>query len=210
MPLVQRYNGAVFRYLLGAVRDADVAADLTQEFALRFVRGDFRRADPQRGRFRDYLKASLVNLVNDYHRARQAWPRPLAGGAEPVAPPADTMDAEADFLKSWREELLDRAWDALSEAQPDYYAVLLFRVENPDASSTQMADQLSTRLGKPLMSAWIRKALQRAHERYADLLLNEVAGSLETASEEELRHELKELDLLRFCRSALERRAKTS
>ena len=51
--LMQRYGGAIHRYLLGALRDADAAADLAQEFALRFVRGDFRRANPERGRFRD-------------------------------------------------------------------------------------------------------------------------------------------------------------
>ena len=54
--LMLHYSGAVYRYLLGAVRDPDVAADLCQEFAVRFLRGDFRRADPGRGRFRDYLK----------------------------------------------------------------------------------------------------------------------------------------------------------
>jgi DNA-directed RNA polymerase specialized sigma24 family protein len=46
--LLERYGGAVARYLLGAVRDPDVAADLAQEFAVRFLRGDFRRADPGR------------------------------------------------------------------------------------------------------------------------------------------------------------------
>src|SRR5579864_9724565 len=56
--LLERYCGAVYRYVLGAVRDPDVAEELTQEFALRFVRGDYRRADPTRGRFRDYLKTS--------------------------------------------------------------------------------------------------------------------------------------------------------
>src|SRR5262245_47846291 len=44
--LMQRYCGAAYHYLLGAVRDEDVAMDLFQEFALRFVRGDFLRADP--------------------------------------------------------------------------------------------------------------------------------------------------------------------
>jgi len=51
--LMQRYCGAVYRYLLSAVRDPHTAEDLTQEFALRFVGGHFHRADPSRGRFRD-------------------------------------------------------------------------------------------------------------------------------------------------------------
>src|SRR5713101_7167113 len=70
--LLQRYSGAAYRYLLGAVRDPDVAAELCQEFALQFVRGDFRRADPERGRFRDYLKRALIHMITDYQRTRQA------------------------------------------------------------------------------------------------------------------------------------------
>src|SRR5438874_2310362 len=50
--LMQRYRGAVYRYLLRLLGDPHVADDLTQEFALALVRGEFRQADPQRGRFR--------------------------------------------------------------------------------------------------------------------------------------------------------------
>src|SRR5262249_42995545 len=52
--LLERYGKAVYRYLLGALRDSDVADEVYQEFALRFVRGDLAGADPARGRFRDY------------------------------------------------------------------------------------------------------------------------------------------------------------
>ena len=45
--LMLHYSGAAYRYLLGAVRDPDTAADLCQEFAVRFLRGDFRRAAPK-------------------------------------------------------------------------------------------------------------------------------------------------------------------
>ena len=37
--LLQRYGSAVYRYLLGAVRDADAAEDLSHEFVVRFLRG---------------------------------------------------------------------------------------------------------------------------------------------------------------------------
>src|SRR5262245_54411461 len=84
--LIQRYRGAVYRYLLGAVRDADVAGDLCQEFILRFLRRDFRNVHPERGRFRDYVRTVLVHLVNDHHRSRQNWPQPLVGDAAHPAP----------------------------------------------------------------------------------------------------------------------------
>src|SRR5262245_50273843 len=75
--LVQRYRGAVYRYRLGAVRDEGVAKELAQEFAVRFLHGDFRRADPERGRFRDYLKTALIHLVNDHKKDRRQQPGPL-------------------------------------------------------------------------------------------------------------------------------------
>src|SRR5437773_1589953 len=72
--LLLRYTPAVHGYLRGATRDPDVADDLFQEFALRLVRGDFRPVDPDQGRFRDYLKRTLTNLVTDHQRRRSVAP----------------------------------------------------------------------------------------------------------------------------------------
>jgi RNA polymerase sigma-70 factor (ECF subfamily) len=174
--LMMRYSGAAYRYLLGAVRDAEAASDLCQEFAVRFLRGDFHRADPERGRFRDYLKSALVNLVNDFHRRRQADPRPLPADVH-AAPPPD-LPSGTDFLAGWREELLDLTWKSLLQANPTYHAALLLRIESPDMPSPQMAEQLSAKLGKPMTAENVRKTLQRAHERFADLLIDQVADSL--------------------------------
>lgn len=205
--LIQRYCGAVYRYLLGAVRDPDTASDLCQEFALRFVRGDFRRADPQRGRFRDYLKTALVHLVNDHHRCRQRSPQQLgADSPEPAAPQPESADSDRAFLLSWRAELLARTWKTLDEINPAYHAVLLSRIDNPDLSNTQLADLLGNQRGKKITPAAFRKTLQRAHEKYAELLLDEVMKSLETPTIENLRQELHDLDLLRHCQSVLEMR----
>jgi RNA polymerase sigma-70 factor (ECF subfamily) len=204
--LMRRYGRAVHRYLLGALRDVDAAAELAQEFALRFLRGDFRRADPERGRFRDYVRVSLSRLVSEHHRARKRQPAPLPPDA--AGPAAEDSDADADraFLASWREELLERSWQALSEANRDYYAVLLHRIGDRDCPSARMAEQLSARLGKTVNSPWVRKTLQRARDKFADLLVEEVARSLETAEPGPLQEELKALDLLQYCGSALQRR----
>src|SRR5437868_1827150 len=126
--LLLRYGGAVGRYLLGAVRDPDAAAELAQEFAVRFLRGDFRGADPGRGRFRDYLKTALIHLATDHHRSRQAGPRSLP----PDAAAPETSEDEDAFVAGWRAELLDRTWDALAAAHPTEHAVLLLRVNDPD------------------------------------------------------------------------------
>lgn len=202
--LMLRYSAAAYRYLLGATRDPDAAADLCQEFAVRFLRGDFRRADPGRGRFRDYVKTALANLVNDHHRSRQAWPKGMSVDApEPAAP---VEPSESDFLGGWRQALLDRTWEALAADNPSYHATLLLRVNEPDLPSPEMAEQLTAQLGKPVSPENVRKMLQRAHGKFAELLLEQVEASLTEPSKDELAEELKALDLLRYCQAALEKR----
>ena len=51
-------------------RDEQLAEELFQEFALRMLRGDFRRAEPLRGRFRDYLK-TVIPAVKQQISAEQ-------------------------------------------------------------------------------------------------------------------------------------------
>jgi RNA polymerase sigma factor (sigma-70 family) len=206
--LMQRYRGAVYRYLLAAVRDADAAEDLAQEFALRFIQGKLRRANPAQGRFRDYLKGVLVHLIADYHRRRRA-PLPLPDDArEPAAPTAQPGDDPA-FLASWRQELLGRTWEALAALErrtgQSFHTVLAFRRDHPDLRSEGMAKQLSAQLGKPLTAAGVRQTLRRARDKFADLLLDEVVQTLNQPTVDELGQELADLELLEYCQTALQR-----
>jgi RNA polymerase sigma-70 factor (ECF subfamily) len=212
--LLERYGGAVRRYLLGALRDPEVADDLFQEFALRFVRGDFfEKASPERGRFRNFVKTSIFNLVVDYQRRQRRRRRstePLRD--EPAVSPPSQTDSERDFLTSWREQLLERTWLALAEHERQtgapYNTVLRFRAEQPLLSSSDMAEHLSIRLGKAYTVDGIRQVLHRARERFADLLVEEVVQSLESASADRLEEELSDLGLLTVCRVALQRRCR--
>jgi hypothetical protein len=99
--------------------------------------------------------------------------------------------------------LLDRTWQALAAANPTYHAVLLLRIDNPEAPSAWLAERLSEQLGKAVDAAWVRKTLQRAHRKYARLLVQEVKASLPEPTQQEVRQELLDLDLLKYCRSAL-------
>jgi RNA polymerase sigma-70 factor (ECF subfamily) len=202
--LLLRYHRAAYRYLLGAVRDPDVAEELAQELALRFLRGDFRRADPGRGRFRDYLKTALIHLVDGHHRGRRDRPRPLP--TDEIVPAATAAVPDGEFLNGWRTELIDRALGALAQAHPTQHAALIARLEDPTATSTELAERLTARLGKPVRADQVRKALQRAHEGFAELLLEEVTLSLGPDPGVALEQELRELDLWKYCRQALERR----
>jgi RNA polymerase sigma-70 factor (ECF subfamily) len=210
--LLERYGGAVRRYLGGVVRDGDVADDLFQDFAVRLIRGDFQGVDPERGRFRQYVKAVLFHLIADHHRRKQRLPEELPDGhpgGVVVAEPMESRDQE--FVACWRAELLSHGWQTLEQAERKsgqlYYTVLRFRAEHPGLSSAEMAEQLSTQLGKPLTAAGVRQTLHRARERFASQLLREVTESLEEPTPGRIYDELVELGLLRYCQDALNRRA---
>src|SRR5215471_15423383 len=105
--LMERYSGAVYRYLRAALRDVHAADDLFQEFALRFLRGDFRNANPERGRFRDFVKTALYHLIVDHQNRRRTASLPSAECADPAKP--DLYYSEQEFNDSWRAEMLGRA-----------------------------------------------------------------------------------------------------
>jgi RNA polymerase sigma-70 factor (ECF subfamily) len=207
--LVQRYCGAIYRYLLGALRDPDAADDLSQEFALRLVRGDFKNADPGRGRFRDFVRTALFHLIVDYQKRRRSGPQALPDDQPEQAAESVLLTSDREFLARWREELLGRAWEGLAEmereAKQPYYSVLRFKSEHPESRSAEMARQLGEQLGKPLTDAGVRQVLHRARDRFADLLLDEVARSLQTTEADRLEQELIDLDLLPYCQPALDR-----
>src|SRR4051794_39931286 len=174
--LMQRYCGAVYRYLLRAVRDPAVAEDLTQEFALRFVQGRFGQADPSQGRFRNYVKGALFRLVQDHYRGLLRGPKEVSLESDPVVEAPDQAEAaDQAFRDSWRQELLARAWRSLEQVELEtgqpHYAVLRLRVDQPELSSSQVAELLAGRLGKPFTPAGVRQLVHRARERFAELLL---------------------------------------
>jgi RNA polymerase sigma-70 factor (ECF subfamily) len=209
--LLEHYGAAIRRYLLGAVHDEFVAEDLFQDFAYRFLHGDLGGADPRRGRFRDYVKGVLFHLVADYHKKRQRLPRQMAPDQpDPAVACAPDAEQEQAFRTSWRDELLARTWATLAAADERdghcFHAVLRFRADHPDLRSHEIAEQLGRALGKPLTAAGVRKTLERARDRFADLLLDEIAHALADPTPAQLEEELIDLHLLDHCRPALERR----
>jgi RNA polymerase sigma-70 factor (ECF subfamily) len=209
--LLQRYSSAIRRYLLGALRNQDAADDVFQDFAYRFLHGDLRGADRQRGRFRDFVKGVLFHLVADHYKKQQRQPRPLPPDhPEPAAHEEPWADQDEAFRRSWRDSLLARSWADLEALQKKtgqpFYTVLRYRADHPELHSPELAEQLSGVLGRPLTAAGVRQLLHRGREKFADFLLEEVAQALESPSRQQLEEELIELELLEHCRPALERR----
>jgi RNA polymerase sigma-70 factor (ECF subfamily) len=210
--LIERYRGAAHRYLIASVRDQDVAAELFQEFAVRFLRGDLRRADQTKGRFRDYLKVCLSNLVSEYRRKAPRYRvAALDPTMEPAAPEPEPSQSDEAFLAEFRKDLLDRAWQTLEgserQTRAPYFTALRTRTDQPEMTSAELAELMTRQLrpDTPFTDAGVRKLLQRAREVFTDFLVEEVAGSVPTRDRNRLEQELIDLGFFGYCRQALDR-----
>ena len=199
--MLRRYSGCVFQYILAATKSHHAAEDLTQEFALRFVRGDFRNANPNQGRFRDYLKVSLRNLISDYFR-KKPKERNFDSIDQHEAENTALDSLELNFAEQWRRRVLSITWNALKEfesaKQTQYYTVLFLRTEHPNCSSEELATLFSDQVGKQVKAEWIRQTLRRARLKFSDLLIEEVGKTLNSNSRQEIRDELAELGLKKY------------
>ena len=210
--MLERYGGAAKRYLRAVVKDADAADDVYQDFAVRFLKGDFADVSPEKGKFRAFLKTVLFRTAMDYFRQKRRGPnvREMETIFEPAAPD-DRKAADDQFKTSWRDELLARTWDALqkyeNESNKPMHTAMRLRVDEPKLRSPELADALGKQLGRDISAANVRVILHRAREKFADLLLSEVVQSLDEPKLHELEEELGELKLLDYCRPALEKRS---
>lgn len=207
--LLQQYGNAIRRYLNTRLRDPVAADDVYQDFAIKFVQGDFHNATPEKGRFRTFIKTVLFRQVADHYRARKRQPA-LQLDVRLVEPVADSDAEQQDekFAEVWREEMLQQAWSRLRELEDTsgkpWHSVLRLRVQNPEMRSARLALALGDALGKPVSSANVRVLLHRAREKFSVLLLETISGSLSSTSCEELEAELVDLKLLEYCQTALE------
>jgi RNA polymerase sigma factor (sigma-70 family) len=206
--LLDRYGPAVRRYLLAAVGDPHAADDLFGEFALRLVRGDFRQARPELGRFRRLLKVALYRMVIDHQRRQAHRPQPLT--ADPADdPPEPFADSDRVFRAEWRAQLFEAAWAVLRAEEErtgrPLYTLLRYRTDHPDARAAEMAERLADRLGPGADADWVRRRLFDARQHFTDALVAEAARSLHPATADNLAEELAELELLDYCREALAR-----
>jgi RNA polymerase sigma-70 factor (ECF subfamily) len=177
------------------------------------VRGDFGKVDPERGRFRAFVKTVVYRLIVDYQRRKKKLGREGAMHSNIAEPAADADEQEHSdvlFANSWRDELLARCWQRLEEDEKEsgkpYHSVLRYRVEHPDLRSPELAEGLSKELGKPINAGAVRVLLHRSRELFAEILLDEVAESLTSGSLDEAEQELIDLELHEYCRPALDKR----
>ena len=204
--VLTKYSRCIYRYLAGATRDLDIAEELTQEFAFRFIRGDLGRAKPEKGRFRDYLRIVLRNLVNDHFRklARKSQEVQLDIQQYIHIHRTDPFEElEKNFVTQWREQILRNTWAILEaeeeKRQKHFFRVLRFRAEHAALNSQEIAKALSQQLDQEVTAEWVRQKLHRARQRFSEILVNEVRKTIHPNDDAiQLHEELAELQLLEF------------
>jgi DNA-directed RNA polymerase specialized sigma24 family protein len=119
--LCSRYWNPVFQALRYRGYSEPEAEDLTQEFLLQLTDNSaWRRADPNRGRFRSFLLGALSRFLREVEVRRRALKR---GGdvahvsadepavSETLPAGGVTEDLERSFDRNWAVSLLGRALD---------------------------------------------------------------------------------------------------
>jgi len=204
-----RYADAVLGYLNALLRNAQDAEDVSQEFFVRVVERGFERAHPDRGRFRDYLKTAVRNAATSHLRRLQRSPALVdPSQIESVLPAESDSEADREWVADWQRCLMDRAWRALESHQHRspgnlYWTVLRVSVDHGDEDSTSLATRAAAIAGRPLRADAFRQQLSRARRMFAELLLREVAQTLEDPTPVEIEEELVETGLIQHVKPFL-------
>lgn len=200
--LWDQYSRAARRYLGSALRDDEAVDEVMQELALKIVRQEFKNATPERGSFRTFMKTVLFRMVADYRR-RQARGREYTASDKQ----SDLNPAQEEFASSWREEALEMAWAKLEELEEEsgrpWNSVLRVKIDHPEMNSTELAERVTQKTNHEITEANYRVLLHRSREKFAEILVEIVAQTLQVADTTHLQEELAELQLLEFCQSAI-------
>jgi len=201
--LIERYWKPVYWYLrLSQNRDDAAARDLAQAFFLHLLETDVvAKADPDRGRFRNFLKTSLKNYVVDAGRIENA----LRRGGDTLKIPLEDVDAgggslaagrelgpEQMFEREWRAALVHNAIEAVRRRfigtdREIYFEVFrAFNVEGAEQISyTGLAERFH------ISEDDVRNYLRVARREFKDAVVAEIRETV--GSGEELESELNEL-----------------
>lgn len=202
--LCRAYWHPIYSYARLGGREAEDARDLTQGFFAHLLERDlFAIADPERGRFRSFLKGAFDHFAaNEWRKSRA-----LKRTADRPSVSIDLEDAEsrlriADvdsetpetaFERHWAHALIARALERLGDEMEASGQEKRFGFLRPFLTGQEgglpyrdIAEELGT------SESAVKVAVHRLRRRFGTILRNEVSQTLsdETRVDEELRHVL--------------------
>lgn len=193
------YWPPVYAFMRQHEHNVEDAKDLTQGLFLHLLeREDYRSADPERGRFRCYLRTCASNFAASQHRHNQAEKRggkavhvsiTLDGIADLLDDealhnacidnlPADNVTPEQAFEQQYAQRLVNVVLERLGEelrsrGRGKQFDVLRGYLEIDGGPSYREAGSaLNMREGA------VKVAVHRMRERYRELLIEEVRQTL--------------------------------
>lgn len=122
--LCSRYWLPIFKFILGKCRDFHQAEDLTQGFFEFVIRhGVIQRARRERGRFRNFMAASIQHFLHNQHdhatAAKRGGNHPIdrldTACLESIPSPPDLFSGDRSFDREWALALAARTMEALAE-----------------------------------------------------------------------------------------------
>ncbi len=210
--IMRRYGPAIMRYLNVLTRDYETSNEILQRFACILVEGRMKQASPERGKFRNYLKTTLINLFRDLKRERARNKLHLTSNIPELFKDDTSPCKEADrkFVEIWRNELIKNTFDELMEQErrsgKPHYTVLDLRLRHPDVRTEKLSRLYTEQTGRLVRVDIMRKMVFLARECFADTLLRIVEETLHQPGLNDLEEELIELNLHEYCKKALKRR----
>jgi RNA polymerase sigma-70 factor (ECF subfamily) len=185
----------------------DDAKDSTQEFFARFLAADsLRSAHPEKGRFRTYLLASIKNFLAKEWRDANRLKR--GGGQEIIAwdqfdpeeryrlePRGEEATPEALFDRRWAQTLVTNVLARLQKEMEQEQLGERFAILKPFLQGGSAASYAETAARLALSEGALKSAIHRLRRRYAEIIREEIAQTVESPSEieEEIRHLIKAL-----------------
>jgi len=193
--LCRTYWYPVFAEIRQAGHDAESAEDLTQGFFAHFLeKRAIKVADPDRGRFRSFLKTAVRNFLSKERHRAQALKR--GGGNPPLGldfetaeswyrrEPADPRTPADVFDQRWARALLTRALHRLREEARAAGNLDRFRMLEPFLTGGAVGaghKEVAAKLG--VTESAVRVAVHRLRRRYGKLLRDEVARTVDDSGQ---------------------------
>lgn len=202
--LCRSYWYPLYGYLRRQGLERPAAEDTLQSFFVRLLESDFlAAADPERGRFRSFLLASIRHFLANERRAQSAQRR---GGAVWIASldvdhaeqrfghePIDSQATpEEAFERQWAWTLVERAIQMLRERWEDSGKKSLFEALAPTITpgdGLSDYESLAEQLG--MTAGAIKVAAHRLRKQCAETIREEIRRTV--VSDEEVEDELHRL-----------------